>query len=223
MSSPPSVSPSSSDLPPKRKGKAIRHDVSKPLENTRLSQLINILIAVSVLMTAVYTYRLIQYKNHVGGWSNLALGRFPERPQGVQFQNIPGGGREKGSLESHITALADILDMRPTDLASVLSQAVREHVAPKSISSLSSSFSSSASAAGAQGTFTDVLFSNDNKESNSKGGSEEGIFGKAGTIAKAVWFTWHIINERWFKLIFSLFCLYFFQVMGADHEPELVG
>ncbi|PAV15057.1 hypothetical protein PNOK_0961000 [Pyrrhoderma noxium] len=139
MSSPPSLSPSSSDLPPKRKGKAIRHDVSKPLENTRLSQLINILIAVSVLMTAVYTYRLIQYKNHVGGWGNLALGMFPEWPQGVQFQNTPGE----------------------------------------------------------ESTFTDVLFSDDNKESNNKGGSEEGIFGKAGTIAKAV--------------------------MGADHEPELVG
>ena len=109
-----------------------------------------------------------------------------------------GGGREKGSLESHITALADILDMQPTDLASVLSQAVREHVAPKSISSLSSSFSSSASAAGAQNTLTDVLFSDGNEESNSKGGREEGIFGKAGTIAKAVWFTWHILNERWF-------------------------
>ena len=98
MPSPPSLSPSSSDLPPKRKGKAIRHDVSKPLENTRLSQLINILIAVSVLMTAVYTYRLIQYKNHVGGWGNLALGKFPERPQGVQFQNTPGGGGGGGEI-----------------------------------------------------------------------------------------------------------------------------
>lgn len=198
-----------SDLPPKRHGKAVRTDVQKPLQSTRLSKLINILVSLSVLLSAFYAYRLMQYKTHIGGWWNLALGRFPASHGtygGHGGHGVDGGssGGNDGSLEYHISAVADILSLQPVDVASVLSEAVRQNVAPKSISSIYSSISSSASATGSDPTITSVLFGNDERDSEEfqykrteQDSKDESMLGKAGTLAKAV--------------------------MGADNEPELVG
>ncbi|EJD00591.1 uncharacterized protein FOMMEDRAFT_33010, partial [Fomitiporia mediterranea MF3/22] len=131
-----------SDLPPKRQGKVVRHDVSKPLQHVSLSRVVHLLTIFAVLFTAFYAYRIVQWKSEAGGWWNLALGRRP--PERGYYQ--PGGqsgsaGSKEGELESHVHAIASIIGMQPTDLASALSDAVHQHVAPKTISSLSSSVS----------------------------------------------------------------------------------
>ena len=68
------------------------------------------------------------------------------------------GAAREVELEGHIHAVASILDMQPTDVASALSGALHKHVAPASVSSLSSSVSESASSVGAAPTAAQAVF-----------------------------------------------------------------
>ncbi|THH05589.1 hypothetical protein EW145_g4687 [Phellinidium pouzarii] len=197
-----SSSPSTSvELPPKRRGKALR-PVSKPLANTRLTNLIYILLGFGVLLSAFYAYRIMQWKSEVGGWWNLALGKQPPQAQvppqagGRMYGGTRSGGarssKKNMELEDHISGLASILGMQPSDLAGALAGAISEHVAPKTISSLSSSVSSSASAAGAGSTAADALFQSSDENLGTDGGSRgdsgtgEGMMSGAEAVARAV-------------------------------------
>jgi len=161
---------SQKDLPPPRQRKALR-PVSKPLSNTRLTSLIYYIAGIALLIGAFYAWRITQWKAEAGGWWNLALGKRPPQMQaqggggakgrpgafggGRGSRSGGGGGRAggKGDVEDRINDLAEILGLKPTDLASAISGAVKEHVAPATLSSISSS----ASAAGAAKTAVDAL------------------------------------------------------------------
>ncbi|PPQ71524.1 hypothetical protein CVT24_006474 [Panaeolus cyanescens] len=126
------------DLPPPRQQKAMR-DVSAPLSKTRLSTLIYILVLLTALLGAYYTYRLTQYKTNVGGWWNLALGRKPESMMNTGGPSVGRGecsGPAGHSVEDKIEALAEALGMPKQDLASAIAGAVRQYVPPASLSSV---------------------------------------------------------------------------------------
>ena len=80
-------------------------------------------------------------------------------------------------LEDHINGIASILAIEPTELASAISGVVAQHVAPKSLSSLSSS----ASAAKADKTAVEALFGGDSESI-----ANEGAGASLGSVAKAV-------------------------------------
>ncbi|KAL5500898.1 hypothetical protein ACEPAH_9285 [Sanghuangporus vaninii] len=181
----------SGDLPPKRQGRAIRHDVSKPLQNISLSRVVHLLTMFAVLYAAFYAYRIFQWKAEVGGWWNLAMGKRPPQmnvQMGANTGSAPranSGMKQDVALESHIHGIASILGMQPTDLASALHDVVHQHVAPKSISSLSSSISKTASASGSSAPVASALF--DSSRSTADAASKsDGVTDKAGTVAKAV-------------------------------------
>lgn len=168
---------------PKRRGKALQ-PVSRPLKNTSLNTVIYWLAAVTLLVSAFYAYRITVWKAEAGGWWNLALGKRP--PQMQQAQNYGGGAgavptanvkAKQLDLEDHINGIASILAIEPTELASAISSVVAEHVAPKSLSSLSSS----ASAAKADKTAVEALVGGD-AESHTGEGSGPSL----GSVAKAV-------------------------------------
>lgn len=168
---------------PKRRGKALQ-PVSRPLKNTSLNTVIYWLAAITLLISTFYAYRLTQWKAEAGGWWNLALGKRPPQMQpGMNTQNYGGAvptanvKSKELDLEDHINGIASILAIEPTELASAISGVVAQHVAPKSLSSLSSS----ASAAKADKTAVEALFGGD-AESN----SGEGAGASLGSVAKAV-------------------------------------
>jgi len=143
-----------SDLPSSRpRQKALRR-VSPPLSSLSLNKLVYILALFAVLLTAFYSYRIVQYKSQVGGWWNLALGKRPpqlqdeNRSPGSNSNQQPSGkkwwvgkssdsGRFEG-VEDRINALAKALGMPPKELASAIAGAVKEYVPPASLSSMSS-------------------------------------------------------------------------------------
>lgn len=189
-----SASSNKHDLPPKRQGKAIQR-VHWPLMNTDLSKIVYYISAAGLLVTVFYVYRIMQWKSDVGGWWNLALGKRPSLMR--QDQNtMSGSGGSMGSgddamrnvvqmgkspemdLEFHISAIASILDIRPTDLAFALSDAVHSYVAPKTLSSLSSS----ASAENAEKTAVEAFFGGDEEINDIAPGAAM----KLGKMAKAV-------------------------------------
>ncbi|KAL5480266.1 hypothetical protein ACEPAI_1536 [Sanghuangporus weigelae] len=178
----------SGDLPPKRQGRAIRHDVSKPLQNVSLSRVVHLLTMFAVLFAAFYAYRFYQWKSDVGGWWNLAMGKRPPQMNAQTTGSVPranSGMKQDVALESHIHGIASILGMQPTDLASALHDVVHQHVAPKTISSLSSSISKTASASGSSAPAASVLFDSSGVIPDAAS-STGGVTDKAGTVAKAV-------------------------------------
>ncbi|TFK38753.1 hypothetical protein BDQ12DRAFT_683278 [Crucibulum laeve] len=64
------------NLPPPRKSQPMR-SVKPPLADARLSKFIYILIILTSLLAAFYSYHVVQHKSEVGGWWNLAMGRRP--------------------------------------------------------------------------------------------------------------------------------------------------
>ncbi|KAJ3922081.1 hypothetical protein F5877DRAFT_34703 [Lentinula edodes] len=127
------------NLPPKREGKPLRR-VQPPLKNTRLTNLIYILVILSTLLTAFYSYRMLQWKSEVGGWWNLALGKQPPAAQATPVDTGSNSRRRDtthgGGVEDKINALAEALGMPPQDLAKAIAVAVREYVPPASLSSI---------------------------------------------------------------------------------------
>ncbi|KAG5638122.1 hypothetical protein H0H81_001725 [Sphagnurus paluster] len=135
-----------SNLPPPRTSKPLT-PVSAPLSNTRLSRLVYLLVLLTALLTAYYSYRITQHKSEVGGWWNLALGR---RQPPAAYNQGHGTGFSKGrgqprsdkpqgqesSVEDKINALAQALGMPSKDLARAIAVAVREYVPPASLSSV---------------------------------------------------------------------------------------
>lgn len=98
----------------------------------------------------------------------MALGRKP--PQMSYQTSTPQADSGERDLESRISDLADMLGIKATDLASAISDVVKEHIPPKTFSSLSSS----ASAATAEKTAVQALFGVNGEET------------QGGTAAKAV-------------------------------------
>ncbi|KAH9475977.1 hypothetical protein JR316_0011542 [Psilocybe cubensis] len=152
MSSPPRrrispVNPSGTaeNLPPQRalnpdnKFNPLLRTVSPPLYNTRLSNLIYLLVGLTTLLTVFYGYRTMQYKTSVGGWWGLLLGK---KPPEMQASGTPSFGgytdvnADSRSIESHILALALALGIPSQELATAIASAVRSHVPPASLSSI---------------------------------------------------------------------------------------
>ncbi|KAJ4485601.1 hypothetical protein J3R30DRAFT_3440767 [Lentinula aciculospora] len=134
----PQMSSPSKDLPPKREGKPLRR-VQPPLKNIRLTNLIYILVLLSTLLTAFYSYRMLQWKSEVGGWWNLALGKKPPIAQATPVDTGSNRQRRKTDeegVEDKINALAEALGMPSGDLARAIAVAVREYVPPASLSSI---------------------------------------------------------------------------------------
>ncbi|KAJ3815624.1 hypothetical protein F5876DRAFT_30180 [Lentinula aff. lateritia] len=127
------------NLPPKREGKPLRR-VQPPLKHTRLTNLIYVLVILSTILTAFYSYRMLQWKSDVGGWWNLALGKRPPAAQATPvdtgFNNRRRDTTDSGGVEDKINALAEALGMPPQDLAKAIAVAVREYVPPASLSSI---------------------------------------------------------------------------------------
>ena len=144
-----------SDLPPSRPRKKALQRVSPPLSSLSLNKLIYILALFAVLLTAFYSYRIVQYKGQAGGWWNLLLGKRPPQLQNEYHgassnmnwdQHPKSGGhkwwaRESSSsqpgsagasggsvVEDRINALAEALGMPPKELASAIAAAVKEYV-----------------------------------------------------------------------------------------------
>ncbi|KAJ3721966.1 hypothetical protein EV361DRAFT_6623 [Lentinula raphanica] len=132
-----SRSSTKANLPPKRQGKLLQRS-QPPLKNTRLTNLIYILVILSTLLTAFYSYRMLQWKSEVGGWWNLALGKKPPAAQTtpVDVGSQRQGRRSEEGVEDRINALAEALGMPPNDLAKAIAVAVREYVPPASLSSI---------------------------------------------------------------------------------------
>ncbi|KJA21765.1 hypothetical protein HYPSUDRAFT_41609 [Hypholoma sublateritium FD-334 SS-4] len=127
------------DLPPSRTSDSLRA-VSAPLSSTRLSNLIYLLIGLTTLLCAFYTYRVFQYKREVGGWWSLALGRPQDAymvQEGTSARKKSRKGSERGhEVEDRINALAEALGMPSKELASAIAGAVRAYVPPASLSSV---------------------------------------------------------------------------------------
>ena len=133
----PSIRSIARDLPPQRQKKALRTDVSLPLEKTSLRKLIYILVILTTALSAFYSYRLIQHKSAVGGWWNVAMGKKPPhmRTDTPPVHSPPGSGVQH-NLEDKITDLARSFGIPPKELASAIAVAVRNYVPPASLSSL---------------------------------------------------------------------------------------
>ncbi|KAI0074891.1 hypothetical protein K474DRAFT_1709459 [Panus rudis PR-1116 ss-1] len=140
---------SKADLPPPREGKGIR-SVSPPLSNTPLHRFNYYIALLAVLLLAIYSYRLLQWKANAGGWWNLALGKRPPIAQTQDAQSSgqsgwkgtgapSGGARADLTVEQRIEELASALGMPSKDLASAIAGAVREFVPPATLSSVSAS------------------------------------------------------------------------------------
>lgn len=120
------------DLPEPRQGKALRKDVTLPLQNTPLSNVVYFLAAGVLLYLAYYSYLIVQWKNDAGGWVNLSLGREPtssSNPLSSTSDKVPFGagtkfehkeGTSGDLLESRLSELAEQLGIQPTDLASAV-------------------------------------------------------------------------------------------------------
>lgn len=130
-----STNVSKSDLPPKRQGRRLQR-VQPPLKSTRLTNLIYLLVILSTLLTAFYSYRLLQWQSEAGGWWNLALGKRPPPAQASPVQSEPSRARRVNGVEDSINALAEALGMPSKDLARAIAVAVREYVPPASLSSI---------------------------------------------------------------------------------------
>lgn len=137
----PSPTTTARNLPPVRRTKALRSDISLPLQHTRLRNLIYFLVFFTTLLTVFYSYRAVQNKRSVGGWWNLATGRH----QAPTFKQTAGewGGGSAGqhqasgeSVEDKINALAAALGMPSHELASAIAVAVQNYVPPASLSSV---------------------------------------------------------------------------------------
>ncbi|KAK0213843.1 hypothetical protein IW262DRAFT_1467185 [Armillaria fumosa] len=122
---------SSSQTKMKQNGSLLK-PVSAPLFSTRLSRLIYLLVLLSTMLTAYYSYRVIQWKTEVGGWWELSTGK---RPSSFKTEHGAQPGKVE-SVEDHINALAEALGVPSKDLARAIAGAVREYVPPASLSAL---------------------------------------------------------------------------------------
>ncbi|KAF8577509.1 hypothetical protein K439DRAFT_1250523, partial [Ramaria rubella] len=129
-------------LPPTRKGKATaKHKTNLPFSRVRFNTFIYILSGIAFAFIAFNVWRMLQWKTAAGGWWNLALGK---RPQSIVSGENGPDLREKGtkvverdSVEDRINALAEALGLPSHDLASAIADAVKNHVPPASLSSIS--------------------------------------------------------------------------------------
>lgn len=139
---PPMQSPS--DLPSKRRGKAIKR-TSAPFYKTSFNTFIYSLALVAVFIVAFYAWRLMAWKREVGGWMNLALGRKPPVSADGSGSIIYDGGTRGRKVSAKISELAEVLGIPPATLATAIASAVSQHVPPATLSSISKNEASTAS------------------------------------------------------------------------------
>jgi hypothetical protein len=143
-----------------------------------LSNLIYLLIGVTTLLGALFSYRIVQYKADVGGWWNLALGRrsqmWADSGSSMRGREDKRSAREE-SVEERINALASALGMPSNELASAIAGAVRSYVPPASLSSV---------AAKETGEAVKVLLSEPNGDQGHTSGSAAETF--AGVVGDIV-------------------------------------
>jgi hypothetical protein len=134
------------ELPEPRQGKALRKDVTLPLQNTPLSNVVYFLAAGVLLYLAYYSYLIVQWcvsseklnivvielhsfslllnvcrKNDAGGWVNLSLGRDPtssSNPLSSASDKVPFGAGTK--FEHKEGTSGDLLESRLNELAEQL-------------------------------------------------------------------------------------------------------
>ena len=138
------------DLPPPRDNTKVTRKVDPPLSHVSLHRFFYYLAVFAVILSAFYTWRLVQWKSDVGGWWNLALGRRPTPhnqdhkpvewtqpsragPGSADTSTSSAGG---ASVDSKIEELAVALGVPPKELASAIASAVHEYVPPASLSSI---------------------------------------------------------------------------------------
>ncbi|KAJ3572294.1 hypothetical protein NP233_g3173 [Leucocoprinus birnbaumii] len=126
---------STQDYIPKERVDQGLKPVSPPLQSTRLSRLIYILILLTACLGAYYSYRIVQYKDQVGGWWHVALGRRPQNDY-TPPEHSHHSHHHRTSVEDKINDLAKALGMPSKELASAIAVAVRNHVPPASLSSV---------------------------------------------------------------------------------------
>ncbi|GJJ14132.1 hypothetical protein Clacol_008389 [Clathrus columnatus] len=132
----------SNDFPPSRKGTATaKHKTHLPGSKVPFNRFIYIFSALVVAFTLFNVYRILQWKTLAGGWTSLMLGKLGENPstsnndQSAQPSSATDHPRE--SVDYHIEALAKALGLPSRDLASAIAEAIREHIPPASLSSVS--------------------------------------------------------------------------------------
>jgi hypothetical protein len=121
------------------------------LSNVRFNTFVYILSGLALAFIVFNVWRLLQLKTAAGGWWNLALGR---RPHGTMDGDAAAHGYEsgegkggEGGVEDRINALAEALGMPSHELASAIADAVKHHVPPASLSSISASEATQSGAA----------------------------------------------------------------------------
>jgi len=101
-----------------------------PSPSTRLDRLTYILILLTALLAAYYSYRVAQGKTDVGRWwSRTIIKR--SRQSGVENATC----HEADGIEELITALARALEIPSNRLAEAVAVAVRENMPSRSSSS----------------------------------------------------------------------------------------
>ncbi|KAF7324597.1 hypothetical protein MKEN_00501000 [Mycena kentingensis (nom. inval.)] len=174
-----------SNLPPKRKGPALR-PVDAPLSKTRLNRLIYLLLLLSTLLSAYYGWRIMQWKTEVGGWWNLALGKKPDH---VLTSDSPPKSQRKLSkhrsdaVEDRITALAKELGIPSRDLASAIAVAVKQHIPPASLSSIAAHQTGEAVSAMLKASEEDSKVAQGKPQGDE---DDEGSAGIVGSVAEGV-------------------------------------
>lgn len=171
-------------LPPARESRKFTNpNVANPLHNLSLTKIIYAIGALGLLLCFYYAYMITVWKAEAGGWWNLALGRRPPGmasgdagPSGEKVHPFRGDNSYSGSasgddVEARINDLASVLGLQPTDLASAISSAVSLHVAPATLSSISSS----ASAAKGEKTAVSALVGDEQNGGGGAAGAAAGI------------------------------------------------
>lgn len=156
-----SYSLTNSSLPPPRKGKAIATDkTTLPFSNVKFNTFIYILSGLALAFISFNAWRLLQLKIAAGGWWNLVLkrrlrgGGDDGRVYGHDMGSSRGGD---GGVEDRINALAEALGIPSHELASAIADAVKHHVPPASLSSVS------AAEATQSGTAVNILVDKETK------------------------------------------------------------
>ena len=161
----------SSDLPPKREGKLVRHDESKSLRSLlgfSKGRVVQLLALLWIVPYACESKNGVSFSLKVGS-SSLKVGT--EVRNGVKcgydigadagakadFTNLDGPTK-KAVLKGLTLAVAQVMELEPKDVTSALSGAVHGAAASASASSVSSSVSEFASSVGAAPTAAQAVF-----------------------------------------------------------------
>jgi hypothetical protein len=107
-----------------------------PSSSTRLSRLISILIGLTALLCAYYSYRLGESKQEIDGWwSRTSFARTLLNRVYVQAGQTDEEQPRNAIIEAHMNGLAQALGIPVNELASAIANVVRGEAPPASLSS----------------------------------------------------------------------------------------